>query len=329
VGAVFISYRRGDSEGQARALFIELADIVGKDSVFMDVDSIDLGRDFRSALQERLASCDLMLTLIGPGWLDAKDASGSRRLESPTDFVRQEIAAALRRNIPVTPVLLQGASIPGPDRLPEDIRDLAYRNGFELSHNRWESDVTEMLKRLGVRRRDPVPNMAAKAAGSRAKYWVAAGLAAVLVLAAWNLFQSPVQVPDTSDSSAASSPVANVPAAEPTSAPESGSRAPASSRVPRAETPAAVDVCLQGFVWREASPEDRVCVSVETRSQTAEENRLAASRRSPTGGAYGPDTCLQGFVWRDAFAGDVVCVSPESRQRAAEDNALAQSRRAL
>lgn len=154
MGAIFVSYRRGDSEGQARALFNELAELVGKNSVFMDVDSIALGRDFRQVLQERLGSCDLMLALIGPDWLEIKDASGNRRLENPTDFVRQEIAAALGRNIPVTPVLLRGAHMPVPEQLPDDLKDLAYRNGFELSHTRWDSDVREMIKRLGLGKAD-------------------------------------------------------------------------------------------------------------------------------------------------------------------------------
>ena len=150
MGAIFVSYRRGDSEGQARALYIQLVELIGKDSVFMDVDSIALGRDFRQVVQERLESCELMLALIGPGWLDVKDVSGHRRLENPNDLVRQEIAAALKRNIPVTPVLLQGAQMPAPERLPDDIKDLAYRNGFELGHSTWESDVNEMIKRLGL-----------------------------------------------------------------------------------------------------------------------------------------------------------------------------------
>jgi hypothetical protein len=124
--------------------------MLGKDSVFMDVDSIALGRDFRQVLQERLGSCDAVLALIGPGWLDAKDGSGARRLDNPTDLVRQEIAAALKRNIPVIPVLLQGAQMPPPERLPDDLKDLSYRNGFELSHITWESDVREMVKRLGL-----------------------------------------------------------------------------------------------------------------------------------------------------------------------------------
>ena len=155
MGAVFLNYRRGDSEGQARALFLELTQLLGKDSVFMDVDSIALGRDFRTILQERLESCDVMVTLIGPDWLDAADPSGNRRLESPTDFVRQEIAAALKRNIPVIPVLVQGARMPASERLPDDLQDLPYRNGFELGHSTWESDVVEMVRRLGLQEQRP------------------------------------------------------------------------------------------------------------------------------------------------------------------------------
>ena len=148
--AVFISYRREDSEGQARALSLELVRLLGNESVFMDVDSIALGRDFRQVLQDRLGSCDVMFALIGPGWLNAKDGTGTRRVDSSTDFVRQEIAAALKRNIPVIPVLLQGAQLPPPERLPDDLKDLSYRNGFELGHSTWDSDVREMVKRLGL-----------------------------------------------------------------------------------------------------------------------------------------------------------------------------------
>ena len=150
MSGIFISYRREDSEGQARALSIALAKYVGEDSVFMDVDSIALGRDFRQALHERLETCDVLLALIGPGWLDAKDPAGNRRLEDPGDYLRQEIAIALVRKITVTPVLVHGATMPTSERLPEDLKELAFRNGFELSHNRWHSDVRELAHRLGV-----------------------------------------------------------------------------------------------------------------------------------------------------------------------------------
>jgi hypothetical protein len=150
MGTVFISYRRETTAGEARALFNELLGKLGKNSVFMDVDSIALGRDFRGALQKTLESCDLMLVLIGKDWADVKDEEGRIRLQNPGDFVRLEIEAALKRDIVVTPILVQGARMPAPEQLPADIRDLVYRNGFELSHNRWESDFAEMTRRLNL-----------------------------------------------------------------------------------------------------------------------------------------------------------------------------------
>jgi hypothetical protein len=150
MNTVFISYRRENTAGEARALFNDLVARLGENSVFMDVDSIALGRDFRTVVQETTASCDLMLVLIGRNWADAKDEGGRVRLENPADYVRLEIESALKRDIAVTPVLVQGAHMPAPEDLPADIRDLAYRNGFELSHNRWESDVGEMVRRLDL-----------------------------------------------------------------------------------------------------------------------------------------------------------------------------------
>src|ERR1700720_2518587 len=150
MSTVFISYRREITAGEARALFNELLGKLGKNSVFMDVDSIALGRDFRGALQKTLESCDLMLVLIGKDWAEVKDEEGRPRLHDPGDFVRLEIEGALKRDIVVTPILVQGAHMPAPEQLPVEIRDLVYRNGFELSHNRWESDFAEMTRRLNL-----------------------------------------------------------------------------------------------------------------------------------------------------------------------------------
>ncbi|MBD1841189.1 hypothetical protein H6F78_19565 [Coleofasciculus sp. FACHB-64] len=84
--------------------------------------------------------------------------------------------------------------------------------------------------------------------------------------------------------------------------------------------------CIYGYVWREAIPGDRVCVTPETRSQTAYDNSQAAARRNPNGGAYGSDTCIYGYVWREAFPSDHVCVTPETRSQAAYDNTQAAAR---
>jgi hypothetical protein len=155
MSTVFISYRRQTAAGEARALFSDLVARLGRSCVFMDVDSISLGRDFRNELQTTLAACEVMLVLIDRDWAAAKDERGQVRLENADDFVRMEIEAGLKRDIAVTPVLVKGAQMPAAEELPAEIRSLAYRNGFELSHNRWESDVREMVRRLNLNAPEP------------------------------------------------------------------------------------------------------------------------------------------------------------------------------
>jgi hypothetical protein len=146
--AIFISYRRDDSEGQAGRLYDDLSRRFGGDSVFMDVAAIEPGLDFRKVIDHNVASCGVLLAVIGPGWLDAKDQTGQRRLDNPTDFVRLETASALKRDIPVVPVLVHGARMPAANQLPEDLGELAYRNGLELTHARWDSDIEVLVKAL-------------------------------------------------------------------------------------------------------------------------------------------------------------------------------------
>jgi hypothetical protein len=148
LGAIFISYRRSDSQGESGRLFDDLVRQFGKNAVFMDVVGIDAGRDFRQAIDDSVQSCSVVLAMLGPLWLGAADEQGSRRLDEVTDYVRLEIAAALRRDIPVVPVLLRGAKMPRSEQLPEEIADLAYRNAVELTHARWKSDMQVLIKAL-------------------------------------------------------------------------------------------------------------------------------------------------------------------------------------
>ena len=145
---IFISYRRDDSEGHAGRLYEDLAEHFGKDSVFMDVVAIEPGRDFRRVIDRQVASCGVLLTLIGKSWLDATDEAGRRRLDDTGDFVRLETGSALKRDIPVIPVLVHGAAMPRADQLPPDLAELAFRNAVELTHARWESDVQVLIKAL-------------------------------------------------------------------------------------------------------------------------------------------------------------------------------------
>ena len=146
--SIFINYRRSDSEGEAGRLFDDLASCFGDQSVFMDVAAIEPGRDFRKAIDQSVESCTVLLAMIGLEWLEAKDASGGRRLDERNDFVRIELASALRRDIPVVPVLVRGAKMPRADQLPHDLKELAYRNAVELTHARWKSDVQVLVQAL-------------------------------------------------------------------------------------------------------------------------------------------------------------------------------------
>jgi TonB family protein len=146
--AIFVSYRRNDSQGEAGRLFDDLVTHFGEQKVFMDVAGIEAGRDFRKAIEETVANCGVLLVIIGPSWLTAKNEAGVRRLDDPADFVCEEVAAALRRDIPVIPVLVRGAVMPRVEQLPETLTDLAYRNCVELTHARWRSDVQLLIEPL-------------------------------------------------------------------------------------------------------------------------------------------------------------------------------------
>ncbi len=122
---IFISYRRGDADGQAHALRSRLTAEYGRNNVFMDVDSIVPGTDFVHVIESELAGTDVMLVLIGPDWQGGHGGRG--RLSDPGDFVRLEVAAALYRNIPIIPVLIESTSFPSAHELPEPLRPLIRR----------------------------------------------------------------------------------------------------------------------------------------------------------------------------------------------------------
>ena len=151
MSAIFISYRREDAEDSARALYESLVPQFGNDGLFMDVEAIALGSDFRQAVERSLSSCGVFLAVIGPTWLDIKapnDASGKRRLDNPNDYVRQEIATALKKgaSLPIIPVLVHGATMPGADQLPDDLKDLAFRNALRLDHIDWDANVQKLVQ---------------------------------------------------------------------------------------------------------------------------------------------------------------------------------------
>jgi hypothetical protein len=146
---VFINYRRDDSIGMAGRLHDRLAQTFGRGNLFMDVDNIPAGGDFEDYLNSQVAACDAMLAVIGPNWLTAKDENGQRRLDNPEDFVVIEIAAALARNIPVVPVLVDGARMPKAGELPDSLKPLVRRQAVEMRHAHFGKDAEALIARMG------------------------------------------------------------------------------------------------------------------------------------------------------------------------------------
>jgi hypothetical protein len=147
-GGVFISYRREDSGGFAGRIYDRLTSRLGRENVFFDVDTIPPGRDFVDVLSERVGKCDALLAVIGKHWILSADSENRRRLDDPQDFVRIEIEAALSRNVPVIPVLVDGATMPHPNDLPDSLTKLIRRQAVEVSHARFESDAERLTEAL-------------------------------------------------------------------------------------------------------------------------------------------------------------------------------------
>jgi hypothetical protein len=145
---IFINYRREDSISIAGRLHDRLAQAFGRKNIFMDVDHIPAGVDFVAHLNSQVAACNLLLVVIGPKWLDAKDEAGQRRLQQPDDFVAIEIAAALARDIRVIPVLVDGAGMPKASELPDRLKQLARRQAVEVRQNQFGRDAEALVERI-------------------------------------------------------------------------------------------------------------------------------------------------------------------------------------
>lgn len=132
---IIISYRRVDAAAIAGRIFDRLVRHFGKNAVFMDVDSIPFGIDFRHYINDALAEIDAILVVIGPRWIGANE-DGATRIVDINDPVRIEVETALRRGISVVPVLVDGAAMPAPAQLPETLKELSFRNAAEVDSGR-------------------------------------------------------------------------------------------------------------------------------------------------------------------------------------------------
>ena len=131
MAAIFISYRRDDAPDAAGRIYDRLQSQFGEKSVFFDIDDIPYGVDFLQHVETVIASCDVLLAVIGNSWMRI-DEDGRNSLDDPGDFVRIEITSALDRGIPVIPVLVEQGSVPSKADLPNTMKNFAFRNAAEV-----------------------------------------------------------------------------------------------------------------------------------------------------------------------------------------------------
>ena len=141
---IIISYRRSDSDAIAGRIRDKLAAHYGNRSIFMDIDNIPFGADFREHIQNAIVQNDLLLAIIGPKWSGATKGSRSR-LQEEMDLVRIEVETAMKAGIPVIPVLVNGAKMPKPEELPESLKDFSFKNAADVDTGR---DFHQHMDRL-------------------------------------------------------------------------------------------------------------------------------------------------------------------------------------
>lgn len=150
MSAIFLSYRRDDAAGHTGHLYEALCESFGDSNVFRDLDNIPAGTDFAKHIEESIGSCSAVIAIIGRNWLNAVDDKGRRRLDSPRDFVRMELRAALARDVRVVPVLVQGTAMPEAASLPTPLRKLVKVQALSLTDAHWNLDVQRLVESLST-----------------------------------------------------------------------------------------------------------------------------------------------------------------------------------
>lgn len=153
---IFISYRREDSAGHAGRISDRLKNRFGAERVFLDIETIRPGSNFVQTIDTNLDTAAGAIVVIGRDWLTFCHPDGRRRLDDPEDFVRIEVAAALERQIPTIPVLVEGARMPGRQEMPPSLEKLAEQQALELSDTRWDYDTGQLLNVLAPLLGEPV-----------------------------------------------------------------------------------------------------------------------------------------------------------------------------
>jgi hypothetical protein len=146
--SIFLNYREEDTLYHMGPLDYRLKMEFGPDRVFFAKRGIDLGDAWRATIRDAIGSCRVMLVLIGPRWLTVTGEKGGRRLDDPEDIVRWEIETALDQEKRVIPVLLEGASVPRKQDLPDSLKVLPDLQAHRINGYDWEPDTTRLVDDL-------------------------------------------------------------------------------------------------------------------------------------------------------------------------------------
>jgi PQQ-dependent catabolism-associated CXXCW motif protein len=256
---IAISYRRKDADAIAGRIRDRIAQHFGQDLIFMDIDNIPLGTDFRKHIQEVLHQNEILLAIIGPNW--TAPASGAQaRIFDPTDPVRIEVETALQRGVPTIPVLVSGASMPSPDELPESLKELPFYNATEISAGvDFHPHVDRLIRAMEQILKDKSPPSSVKPVKTvvSAKWLVAGGgllacaILGGIIFAAYHFGAETARAPTAQSSPAPAAPVQTTQAtSEPAKPPAPVHNAAAASAPidPGAEAKAAAEACEPGSV---------------------------------------------------------------------------------
>jgi TIR domain len=148
---VFISYRRNDAPHAAGRIADRLMSRFGEQSVFRDVDAIEVGDDYKHRLLSAIPNCDVLLAVIGPAWTSLRD-----RLHDEKDVLRQELEYALALKIPVVPILIDQTPMPKEEDFPAPLRGLERLEAQRINDSTFRIDLDRLVDVLEKCRSKPV-----------------------------------------------------------------------------------------------------------------------------------------------------------------------------
>ena len=120
MSGIFISYRHEGAEALAHTIFEKLVGLGY--SVFYDIESLK-SEKFPERLYREIEACTDFVLILPKGGLD-------KCISNEKDWVRQEIAHALKHKKNIVPVIMRGFTFP--ENLPADIKDVSTYNGVSF-----------------------------------------------------------------------------------------------------------------------------------------------------------------------------------------------------